>query len=88
MAISKSRYISRTAVPKEYPISYSKLAQMGAAGRGPKVILLGKKAVYRRTDIEEWIDAHEIDLGARRKRKKGRPTKKEELARRKEDGQR
>jgi len=33
-------------------------------GRGPSYIKIGKKILYRRSDVDAWLDAHRVKLGA------------------------
>lgn len=44
------------AVAKELDVSPATLAHWRQAGKGPKWAKLGRHVVYRRSDIERWID--------------------------------
>jgi len=33
-------------------------------GRGPIFSKIGKKILYRRSDVDAWLDAHRVKLGA------------------------
>ena len=39
-------------------LSVSTLAKMRLAGSGPLYSKLGRRVVYRREDIEDWVAAH------------------------------
>ena len=41
-----------------------KLAQWRHKGIGPAFYRLGRKIVYRGTDLNDWVDANRIDPGA------------------------
>ncbi|WP_096703305.1 hypothetical protein [Magnetospirillum sp. 15-1] len=55
--MSSSKYLTRQQVEKEYPIKAWTLAHLASQKRGPRYAIVGKNAVYARTDIESWIDS-------------------------------
>jgi len=52
---SSRQFLTRREVSEQYPISYSTLAHFAVEGRGPRYTIIGKRAVYRRQDVEDWI---------------------------------
>ena len=60
--------------PKKTLISTGALAQLTktsksfwekkrSAGEGPKYIKIGRNVLYRMSDAEDWLDAHEVNPG-------------------------
>lgn len=81
--MEKREYLTRAEVVEEYPLSNSLLtkASMDPAKRkvsGPPFIKQGRKVIYRRRDIEAWLDAQMVE----EVRKPGRPTKADQVVRR------
>lgn len=81
----RREYLTRAEVVAEYPLSESYLckASMDPAKRpkgfsGPPYIKRGRKVIYRRRDIEAWLDAQAVEQA----RRQGRPTKAEQVMRR------
>lgn len=69
-------YLRRKDVPKEYPISFSSLAHMASQGYGPRYRLVGKSAIYRRDEVEDWLEEQVVELVPRSNtRRRGRPRK-------------
>lgn len=73
-------YLSRTQVPKFYPICQRVVDDWIASSVIP-IIRVGKKPVLRRDDIEKHLDSL---ISSRPKSRRGRPTKAEQLAKRQE----
>jgi hypothetical protein len=78
----RREYLTRAEVVAEYPLSDSFLckASMDPAKRpfaGPPYIRRGRKIIYRRRDVEAWLDAQTVE----QPRKQGRPTKAEQVMR-------
>ncbi|WP_084101583.1 AlpA family transcriptional regulator [Demequina sp. NBRC 110051] len=38
--------------------SRSSIYDMRAQGRGPRALREGKRVLYRRSDVEQWLEAH------------------------------
>jgi hypothetical protein len=71
-----ANYLTRKQVSEIYPISFSSLAHMASKGVGIPYRIVGKSAIYRRDQVEQWIEEQEVDLEPRRKSKRrGRPRK-------------
>lgn len=88
-----SEYLSTQGLVAAYPelfsISMLKKSRMKYADTsGPPHFNIGRKVVYARSDVEAWLS--EMKLGQRKvaplppigKRRGGRPTKTDEIARR------
>jgi hypothetical protein len=79
-------YLTRAQVAAEYPISLSYLEKAKPELGGPPVIRRGRKVLLKRSSFEQWLDSHEqtaIPLPQMLvKRRRGRPTKVEQRARR------
>lgn len=54
------KYLSRREVPNHYPLSFGYLARLASSGRGPQYLIVANKALYRPSDIEEWIESRTI----------------------------
>lgn len=81
--MERREYLTRAEVVAEYPLSNSFLtkASMDPAKRkasGPPFIKRGRKVIYRRRDIEAWLDAQMVE----EVRKPGRPTKADQVVKR------
>lgn len=81
--MERREYLTRAEVVELYPLSMSYLtkASMAPAKRpfsGPPYIKRGRKVIYRRRDVEAWLDAQSVVEA----RKQGRPTKAEQVMRR------
>jgi len=51
--------LTRREVCQQYRMSLPWLSALGARGEGPTMLRLGKKKIlYRRTDVEAWLEAH------------------------------
>ncbi|MBF0305011.1 MAG: hypothetical protein HQL41_05120 [Alphaproteobacteria bacterium] len=76
-------YLTRKQVERYFPVSAKALATLATRGGGPPMIKIGKKVVYATRDIIGWFEARRIDdASIPAKRKRGRPTKAEQIARR------
>lgn len=51
------KFLTRRDVAREYPITFSSLAHLACSGAGPAYALIGKRAVYARADVEEWLSS-------------------------------
>jgi len=74
-------YLTRKAVSEYYPIPFSTLSKLAMSKnrhKGPAFLKRGSSVIYKREDIEAWLDSHRIEPSA----KHGRPTKAEQIARR------
>lgn len=40
------------------------LANYRYLGKGPRYIKIGKRVLYRRADVDAWLDAHTVTPGA------------------------
>ena len=71
------KYLTRRQVALEYPIRFSTLAHLASRGAGPAYAVIGKRAVYLRQDIEEWLESKKMAPIKNRlqQRKRGRPRK-------------
>ena len=81
--MERREYLTRAEVVAEYPLSDSFLckASMDPAKRpfsGPPYIKRGRKIIYRRRDLEAWLDSQMVE----ERRRQGRPTKAEQVMRR------
>lgn len=73
-APAERQFLTRREVASEYPISLSSLAHMALKGLGPAYSIVGKKAVYTRKAVEDWIAQRQVDLSERRAaRQQGKP---------------
>jgi len=72
-------FLSRIDVPQYFPIC-QRVVDQWIADQAVPVIRLGRKPIFRRVDIETYLNAHRsVPI---HKPKVGRPTKAEEIARR------
>lgn len=70
-------YLTRREVAQQFPISLSHLAHLACQGRGPRYAVIGKHAVYRREDVENWIAGRMIaPASPEQPGRRGRPKKK------------
>lgn len=83
--MERREYLTRAEVVELYPLSMSYLtkASMDPSKRpkgfaGPPYIKRGRKVIYRRRDVEAWLDAQSVVEA----RKQGRPTKAEQVMKR------
>jgi len=53
----KDEILPKRQVSTEYGIPENTLSYWRAMGTGPKSAKLGRRVVYRRSDVEAWIDA-------------------------------
>lgn len=86
-ALQPEEYLTRAQVAEQYPISLSYLEKAKPENGGPPVICRGRKRLLKRSSFEKWLDAHEVAaappvLPPPVKRRRGRPTKAEQRARR------
>lgn len=93
-----SCFLDRTTVPFHFPQfkNSATLAHLAHKARGPRYVLVGGKAWYDPVDIQIWLEANkrcgpayekqlrftQNQIAAVRPRKRGRPTKLEEMKRR------
>lgn len=74
------KYLTRREVARQYPISFSHLAHLACEGRGPRYAVIGRRAIYLRQDIEDWLSSKMIEPSSNApKRRRGRPLKSEAL---------
>ena len=74
------KYLTRREVARQYPISFSHLAHLACEGRGPRYAVIGRRAIYLRQDIEDWLSSKMIEPSSiRPKRRRGRPLKSETI---------
>jgi hypothetical protein len=70
-------YLTRREVSQQFPISFSHLAHLACQGRGPRYAIIGRNAIYRREDLENWIAGRMIEpVAPEQSRGRGRPKKK------------
>lgn len=56
-----TEYLSVNQVKTEYPcLSTGSLANMRCRKEGPKYFKIGKKVLYRRSDLEAWLGSEPI----------------------------
>lgn len=53
--VQDSRPFTPDGLAEYIDVSRNTLAQWRYRGQGPKFIKVGKKVIYRRTDVEEWL---------------------------------
>ena len=56
---SKRAWLSLKDMVDEYPFPAATLYGWRHRGLGPKSVRLGKRVMYRRSDVEAWIAEHE-----------------------------
>lgn len=49
-------WMDAVAVSEEFPIKRSTLYYFRSVGGGPKSYRIGKKLVYKRADVEAWVE--------------------------------
>jgi len=60
--MSERQYLSRREVAEEYGFSKRFLEALASAGRGPAMIrATARKVLYRRTDVEAWLDSLRVE---------------------------
>ena len=52
-------WMTRREVAKLYRTPVGTLSQWAFKGIGPSYVRVGRKAVYRRVDVEQWIEERE-----------------------------
>jgi excisionase family DNA binding protein len=50
--------LDATAAARYMGISPSTLAKMRLSGNSPLFLKLGRRVLYRRTDLDEWLETH------------------------------
>lgn len=74
--MASTKYLTRKEVAEAYPLQVSTLAYLASNGRGPRYRMIGNSAVYRRDEVEEWIESQVVvPIQTRALRKRGRPRK-------------
>jgi predicted DNA-binding transcriptional regulator AlpA len=51
-------WLRAVEITKDYPISLSLLDKMRAEGDGPRFFQRGRVIMYRRSDVEAWVESH------------------------------
>lgn len=52
-------YVSRTALARELGVSVDTLSRWEARGAGPPLTRVGRRVLYRRGAVEDWLRAQE-----------------------------
>jgi len=71
------KFLTRRDVAREYPIKFSTLAHLACRGKGPAYAIIGKRAIYTREDIENWLESKRTtpSKSYRTSKGRGRPRK-------------
>lgn len=55
--VAAEKYIDESALPERYSIARRTAQRWRAEGNGPPFVRLGRKVIYRVSDIEAWLRA-------------------------------
>ena len=58
MGTMNEQYLTTEQLSQLLPFSQSYLRQLRVSGDGPSFVKLGKKVVYRVSDLEAWLSRH------------------------------
>ena len=75
-----SDYVSRKDLAARGPIPYSTLKKLVDDPAGPPFIRVGDRIFYHVPSVEAWLAA-QADVSIPQKRRRGRPTKAEQIER-------
>lgn len=59
--IKPSVYLSPKGVAQEYGIPVGSLANLRWRGTGPRYVKRGTKVLYKRADVEEWLESQTVE---------------------------
>jgi predicted DNA-binding transcriptional regulator AlpA len=58
ISATEREWLRAVELTEEYPISLSLLDKFRAEGGGPRFFKKGRVVMYRRSDVEAWVEAH------------------------------
>lgn len=60
MSGQTATYLRPKEVEAEYPVSVKKLENLRRVGRGPAYYQRGRDIIYKRQEVEKWIEAGRV----------------------------
>jgi hypothetical protein len=58
--VNEGRWVRRSELPKLYPIPLGTWNRWAYLREGPPYTRVGKHALYRIADVEQWLDEHRV----------------------------
>ena len=77
-----TKYLTRKQVSEIYNLSVSFLERAARSGALNPIRLSARKLLYKSSDVEAWLDSHISEPTRTGRKRRGRPTKAEQIARR------